>query len=408
MKTDLVFIIDITGSMQPYWDAVVKQVDCIIKDIEVRYENTKSKLRIGFVGYRDLCDVASRRFMIRPLEGVEGSISSSTREWLESVRCCGGGDIAEVMSEARSCPSHMRLCLFCYRTEADRAFVPTCVVFARAQDVHGALEKAGSAEMLWEPDPLMTRTVVHLADAPGHGVRLHQGLESAKSKNFDQLPDHDKDGKELEHLLRHLRETVKLFCTVPMVEQFKQFSALCGDTSWIMESEWEDEERLVPDVVEAVMNSFNSLNQKPDWSTTKENSFDPADPLRKTSEFVREKLQLLKASTKAHEECALLLAAKGLQVPDKLGAAIDLCKKHNLLTTDRAALLHSYRDLGNDGRHDWSKIEASFNAPNAEVQPGAGGQQVEDPPANPAANGNRRNHSPWRPRNNRNKQRKPK
>ncbi|PNH04363.1 hypothetical protein TSOC_009473, partial [Tetrabaena socialis] len=208
MKMDLVFVIDITGSMQPYWDAVVKQVNHIIGSIEDMYENAKSNFRLGFVGYRDVCDAEHTRFMVRPLERVEGSISSVTREWLESIRCNGGGDAAEVrllwcVSNEALCTINVCLCCFIsfirYVTHKTTA----------TKDVHGALEKAGSAEMLWERDPLMTRTVVHIADAPGHGARLHQGLESAKSEKFDKLPDHDKDGKELERLLRHLRETVK-------------------------------------------------------------------------------------------------------------------------------------------------------------------------------------------------------
>ncbi|PNH02305.1 Alpha-protein kinase vwkA [Tetrabaena socialis] len=623
MKMDLVFIIDITRSMQTYWDAVVKQVNCIIESIEVMYKDAKSNFRIGFVGYRDVCDIASHRYMVRPLEGVEGSVSSVTRKWLESVLCCGGGDTAE--------------------------------------DVHGALEKAGSAEMLWGRDPMMTRTVVHIADAPGHGARLHQGLESAKSEKFDKLPDHDKDGKELERLLRHLRETVKvqkymfihvrhkrtgLLRTVPMVEQF---SAACGDISWIKESEWDGEERLVLDAVrlksmarhdmasvcsisglmdmiraghhirtvlkevsdaacikiapspfaagstqlafhgrffpdgvdkeglDVVLKEFRSgsgadntalqyeaqmevhsvasflagqfnlhaeeqgleipevrytecdmvcvaqPNSSPDdldrfllmeplltgemrkynnsmgvvnpldpqphlqafshWSyrvtehmlmivdlqgfkipsqqgssmpakillvdpaihcikedffyktsiggrpedglgfdlfikshdcgeycnkliptckafrlrheTAKDarpqtpttpppipprpsgENFGPTDPLGKTSEFVREKLQLLKTATKAHEECALLLAAQGVpkHLYENLHDAITQCVKRRLLTRDRAALLHSCRELGNDGRHDWSEVEAMFNVPGGRVQPAEVGIQ---------------------------------
>eukprot|EP00955_Chlamydomonas_euryale_P117894 366504-Chlamydomonas_euryale.AAC.1 len=39
-----------------------------------------------------------------------------------------------------------------------------------AEDVHGALEAAGATEIGWRS---VSRAIVHMADSPGHGRRLH-------------------------------------------------------------------------------------------------------------------------------------------------------------------------------------------------------------------------------------------
>ncbi|PNH04361.1 hypothetical protein TSOC_009474 [Tetrabaena socialis] len=49
------------------------------------------------------------------------------------------------------------------------------------------------------------------------------------------------------YMFIHIRDKkTGMFHTVPMAEQF---SAACGDISWIKESEWDGEERLVLDLV---------------------------------------------------------------------------------------------------------------------------------------------------------------
>ena len=69
------------------------------------------------------------------------------------------------------------------------------------QDVHGGLEKAGSPELGWS-NP--ARTIVHIADAPGHGTRLADP-DAFWGRSGDNYPDHDADGKELTKLLHNLR-----------------------------------------------------------------------------------------------------------------------------------------------------------------------------------------------------------
>ncbi|PNH04360.1 Alpha-protein kinase vwkA [Tetrabaena socialis] len=92
-----------------------------------------------------------------------------------------------------------------------------------------------------------------------------------------------------------------------------------------------------------------------------------------TSPLVAKKVELMmKPAAKAHEECALLLAARNVSVPANLHEAITECVKRGLLTMERAKQLHDRREQGNDGRHDWSEIEALFSVPGDRVAGGGG------------------------------------
>lgn len=73
------------------------------------------------------------------------------------------------------------------------------------QDVHGGLQKAASPDLGWR-NP--SRTIIHIADAPGHGSRLAD-LHATEGM-VDDMPDYDSDGKLLEALLCNLRVDVKV------------------------------------------------------------------------------------------------------------------------------------------------------------------------------------------------------
>lgn len=68
--------------------------------------------------------------------------------------------------------------------------------------MHGALGEAASLLLGWKNQ---ARTIVHIADAPGHGQRLHGNYEWN-----DQLPDYDSDGLELKQRLDTLRFDTKV------------------------------------------------------------------------------------------------------------------------------------------------------------------------------------------------------
>ena len=73
-----------------------------------------------------------------------------------------------------------------------------------SKDVHGGLGKA--CEMAWTSG---SRTLVHIADAPGHGQRLAQsGAPSQYLK--DHYPDVDPDGSDLRKIMLRLREDLKV------------------------------------------------------------------------------------------------------------------------------------------------------------------------------------------------------
>ena len=71
--------------------------------------------------------------------------------------------------------------------------------------MHGGLEKAASPELGWKNQ---ARTIVHIADAPGHGSRLATDFHLEGCD--DEYPDYDNDGKMLEALLGKLRLDIKV------------------------------------------------------------------------------------------------------------------------------------------------------------------------------------------------------
>jgi hypothetical protein len=59
-ELDLMFIMDITGSMASWIEAAKKELFYILDFVDQSFPNTK--IRISFVGYRDYCD--KNRFSI--------------------------------------------------------------------------------------------------------------------------------------------------------------------------------------------------------------------------------------------------------------------------------------------------------------------------------------------------------
>lgn len=81
------------------------------------------------------------------------------------------------------------------------------------QDVHGGLEQAVGADMNWSAP--LSRVVVHIADAPGHGRQLKDPsvapcVQRYNKDDTEELTNFDADGSLLRSLMLKLREDVKV------------------------------------------------------------------------------------------------------------------------------------------------------------------------------------------------------
>ncbi|KAK0658006.1 hypothetical protein B0T16DRAFT_402865 [Cercophora newfieldiana] len=140
-STDLLFLIDTTGSMGPYIAAAKKQVRDIVKDIKEAFFN-EADVRIAVVGYKDHGD----RDKIQFLDFT--SSADRVSEFLEELSPFGGGDAPE--------------------------------------DVLGGIQQALNAS--WSQQ---TRCMIHIADAPSHGRTLHNFGETVdKYPNPGYEPHH--------------------------------------------------------------------------------------------------------------------------------------------------------------------------------------------------------------------------
>ncbi len=139
----------------------------------IRYNNCK--IRVAFVGYRDHCDGDDR------IESFDFGSVDDFESFLGEVRAMGGGDTAE--------------------------------------DVHGGLEAA--INLSWMQ---ANKTMIHIADAPAHGSRFHDGV----SDQYRGYNDEDVRGLRMEDLIGKIK-MLKIdytfgkinSCTDKMVDEFK-------------------------------------------------------------------------------------------------------------------------------------------------------------------------------------------
>ncbi|KAK3645422.1 hypothetical protein LTR56_009149 [Elasticomyces elasticus] len=122
-STDLLFLIDTTGSMEPYIEAAKKQVRSIVDDIKKTFLQ-EAQVRISVVSYKDHDDHPHIQFL-----NFTTSVDA-VQSFLETVRADGGDDLPE--------------------------------------DVLGGIHQAITAD--WK---LQTRCLVHIGDAPPHGSSNH-------------------------------------------------------------------------------------------------------------------------------------------------------------------------------------------------------------------------------------------
>ncbi|KAK4163941.1 hypothetical protein QBC43DRAFT_212132 [Cladorrhinum sp. PSN259] len=130
-STDLLFLIDTTGSMHNYIEAAKNQVRTIVSDIGNAFYN-EAEIRIAVVSYKDHSDSPNIEFL-----DFTTSVSA-VYSFLDRLKASGGSDAPE--------------------------------------DVLGGLRQALDAS--WRHQ---TRCIIHIADAPPHGRTLHDFRDNADS-----------------------------------------------------------------------------------------------------------------------------------------------------------------------------------------------------------------------------------
>ncbi|KAJ7252252.1 hypothetical protein C8J57DRAFT_1351442 [Mycena rebaudengoi] len=152
-STDLLFLIDTTGSMKGSIDAAKKQVKSIVKDIKLAFLN-EADVRIAVVGYKDHADSPNIQF----LDFTEST--ERVRSFLTELTAIGGDDAPE--------------------------------------DVLGGLHQALNAT--WKHQ---TRCIIHIADAPPHGRTLNDMADTGAADSYSN-PGSEPHGLTHEPLLKQM------------------------------------------------------------------------------------------------------------------------------------------------------------------------------------------------------------
>ncbi len=137
MKIDIAFLMDCTGSMERWIQAAKDQTAKIVSDVLAQH-GEDVRIRVGFVGYRDYGD--DEQFVIRDFNEPDFVLQE-----IRDLHALGGDDVAE--------------------------------------DVAGGLQHL--KYLNWNAD---IKIIVHIADAPGHGIQLHSLRLS------DRFPQGDPNG----------------------------------------------------------------------------------------------------------------------------------------------------------------------------------------------------------------------
>jgi hypothetical protein len=152
VHVQLCFLMDCTGSMQMWIDAARNEIQTIVSATRQTY--TEADIEVAFVGYRDYGDTVPSIVIpfMRDLDAMRVRISQIT--------AVGGFDIAE--------------------------------------DVAGGLRNA--VELFEHTPRTHVRHIIHIADAPAHGMQFHTPSVS------DRYPKGDPEGN---NPLRWIREMAR-------------------------------------------------------------------------------------------------------------------------------------------------------------------------------------------------------
>ena len=205
-SVDACFLMDCTNSMRKFVDEVKERIFETVRLLKVRFPNLK--IRLAFVGYRDLNLPKDRQYSVLDFTDEE-----EFHEFVSLVQCEYGGDYCE--------------------------------------DVLGGLQQI--TKLKWKQP---VRIMIHVGDAPSHGQRYHDLLESA-----DYYYTHDNDGSIGYSYVQEMIELkVKYFFgrltshTNKMIEQFRKYAE---NKMSIEEIDLKDFQNLLPFIVESVSQSIS-------------------------------------------------------------------------------------------------------------------------------------------------------
>ena len=153
---DLVFIMDITGSMEKFVNFTKEKINSIINKIK---EETTVIVRLGFIGYRDYLDNKNLEYYKFPELSTDVEYFKNS---LESVKVGGGGD---------------------------------------CEDMAGGLVRA--LEYDWKSN---SKFAILIADAPCHGIQYHE------IPNFDSFEKGDSKHKVDEIVKNYATKNINLLC----------------------------------------------------------------------------------------------------------------------------------------------------------------------------------------------------
>ena len=159
-RLDLLFIMDITNSMDKYLDQVKKDFFKMLDDIQL--ECAGSDIYLGFIGYKDFNDLDNDEDYIN-LEFTTNY--KNIREKIQHIQVGGGGDEPE--------------------------------------DLCGALELG--KEKKWSGN---IKFAILVTDSPCHGTKYHD-----LGKDKDNYPEGDRDERNIEDMIKFFaKENISLYC----------------------------------------------------------------------------------------------------------------------------------------------------------------------------------------------------
>lgn len=155
VRVKLCFLLDCTGSMGQWIQAAKDQIEAIVETTQREYNEADLRFQVAFVGYRDYGDKDQHEVV--PFTTVDRFLSQ-----VRGIEATGGDDIAE--------------------------------------DVAGGLRAV--LDLKWEDSDV--RTLIHIADAPPHGLDYHAHHIS------DRFPEGDPRGNDVRLLLRELAHDIDM------------------------------------------------------------------------------------------------------------------------------------------------------------------------------------------------------
>ena len=165
LRLDLLFIIDITNSMDMHLENIKANFFHIIN--EIKKECGGIEIYLGFIGYRDFADLNfNEKYINLPLSQNYDGIFQN----IKLLNAHGGGDTAE--------------------------------------DLCGALEMGKDKQ--WEGK---SRFAIIVTDSPCHGKKYYDETPETTETNYDDYPNGDKEGRNIEDYIEFFaKNDISIFC----------------------------------------------------------------------------------------------------------------------------------------------------------------------------------------------------